>query len=224
MGLDAATETPSVLAARRVRRSVLGGARTLDRSGLVVGSVGNVSRRSGPRVWITPSRMPFSAMRARDLVALTLGGDVVRGRRPPSLETPLHLAIYAARPDVRAIVHTHSPYATAWSFLGAPLPELLEEQAYYDVGAVPVAAAAPAGSGALAAAAAAALGDGRAALLGRHGVVAVGDDPAAAIVIAEVVERTAHAAWLLRADGASAQHVLRARAAWRPAAHVLGSG
>ena len=61
------------------------------------------------------------------MVKLSLEGETIGGGREPSSERRLHLAIYAARPDVAAIVHTHSVHATAWSFLGEPLDTGTEE-------------------------------------------------------------------------------------------------
>lgn len=164
--------------------------------GLVIGTVGNVSLRTAHGVLITPTRMPYNDMRPRDLVLLDLGGEVRSGRRTPSREWRLHTQIYRARHDVAAVVHTHSLYATAWSFRGDdPLPAL-EEAEYYGLGCVRVSRGC-AGSGELADSAVAALGDGRAALLGSHGLVAVGPTADEALIAARIVERQASIAWLL---------------------------
>jgi hypothetical protein len=108
------------------------------------------------------------------------------------------MEIYAARPDVAAIVHTHSVHATAWSFLDEPLDTGTEELGAAAGGTVRTAAYAPTGTDEIAAAAASALGDRGAMLLGRHGVVGVGATPAAALARCVVVERQAQLAWLLR--------------------------
>jgi L-fuculose-phosphate aldolase len=187
-------------ARRRAARAVVGAAREMAEAGLVIGTVGNVSARTPAGIAITPTRTPYGRMRARDLVFLDLDGAVLGGARAPSREWRLHIEIYLARPDVGAVVHTHSFYATAWSFAGAhPLPQL-EELAYYGIGRVEVSRDAPSGSADLARHAVVALGPRRAALLGSHGVVAVGADPADALVAARVVERQAAIAWLLSRD------------------------
>ena len=183
---------------RRLDAVLVAAARAMRERKLVVGSVGNVSARKGPYVRITPTRTPYESLRRSDLVTVDASGAVIAGRRTPSLELSLHLAIYAARPDVGAVIHTHSPCATAWSFLGEPLPETLEEQSYYEVGPVRVSRPCRRGSHEQASAVVRALGDASAALIGSHGVVAVGPDCEAALAIAEVVEQTAHVAWLLR--------------------------
>jgi L-fuculose-phosphate aldolase len=183
-----------------LEQRVLAAAGALFERRLVVGSVGNVSARMPGGFLITPTRMPYHEMRGHDLVPLNLHGKpLAPSDTAPSQEWPLHAAIYRARADVSAVVHTHSVYATAWSFLPDPLESRLEESAYYDVGPIATSAPAPAGSGRLAAVTVAALGASRAALLGRHGVVAVGATPDDALTVAEVVEREAQVAWLLRA-------------------------
>lgn len=182
---------------RRLRGAIIRAAREMERRGLVVGSVGNISSRSRDRVLITPTMAAYGGMRQRDLVTTTMSGRVVRGRRNPSRELPLHLLVYERRPDVRAVVHTHSPFATAWSFTGIPLEPGLEESIYFATGLLRCAPPAPAGSIDLAHRAADALGSSRAVLLGGHGVLAIGQEPADALLIARVVEHTAQVAWLM---------------------------
>ena len=83
------------------------------RLGLVAGTSGNVSAREGELVRITPSALPYPEMTVDDLVTLGLDGTIVAGHREPSSERRVHLAVYAARPDARALVHSHSVHATA---------------------------------------------------------------------------------------------------------------
>ena len=180
------------------RADVLVAAREMLRLGLVAGSSGNVSAREAGRIHITPAGLPYAAMTEADIVTLDAEGAVVAGGREPSSERRVHLAVYAARPDAGALVHTHSTHATAWSFLGEPLETSTEELDQAAGGAVLTAPYAPTGSDEIAAAAVRALGDRRAVLLERHGVVALGESPAGALDAAAVVERQAHLAWLLR--------------------------
>ena len=105
-------------------------------SGSVAGSAGNVSAREGDRIHITPAGLPYDATTEADLVTLDLEGAVVAGEREPSSERRVHLAVYAARPDAGALVHTHSTHATAWSFLGEPLDTSTEELEHAAGGAV----------------------------------------------------------------------------------------
>ena len=96
-------------------------AQAMLRMGLVTGTAGNVSARERELVRITPSGLPYPEMTVDDLVTIGLDGAVVAGQRAPSSEWRVHVAVYAARPDALALVHTHSDHATAWSELGKPL-------------------------------------------------------------------------------------------------------
>jgi len=184
-----------------LRQQIVETGRALQRSGLVAGTSGNVSARDGELVHITPSAVPYEQISPSALVTLSLDGQVVAGTGEPSSERHVHLAIYAARPDVRAIVHSHSVHATAWSFLGEPLALDTEELVAAAGGPVGCAPHGKSGSDELATSCVAALGDRRAVLLARHGVVAAAETPARALDVCAVVERQAEIAWLLRREG-----------------------
>lgn len=173
-------------------------AQSLLANGAVAGTLGNVSARVGSGFVITPTRREYAELGPEEL-AFVLAGNA-DGPHPPSREWPLHAAIYAARPEVGAVVHTHSVHATAWSFLGEQLLPELEDNAYYATGPVLTAPPAPAGSEQVAEGAVRLLDDSRALLLGGHGVVATGADPEQAATIAAVIERQAEVAWILRGD------------------------
>jgi L-fuculose-phosphate aldolase len=175
---------------------VVAAARAMAADGLVVGTVGNVSARVLGGFLITPTRARYDDITVRDLVLVRDGGAT--SAHTASREWPLHAAIYRARPEAGAIVHTHSVHATAWSFLDEPLVPPTEELEYYATGPIRTSAPAKAGSDELGDNAVAALGDSSAVLLGRHGVVAVGATPDDALTIARVVEHQARVAWLLR--------------------------
>jgi L-fuculose-phosphate aldolase len=95
------------------RRRLVAGARQMHDLRLVTGSVGNVSARVGERLLITPAGMPYGRLRPRHLVVLDASTGAVRSRGTPSREAALHVDVYAHRPDVRPVIHTHSPHATA---------------------------------------------------------------------------------------------------------------
>jgi ribulose-5-phosphate 4-epimerase/fuculose-1-phosphate aldolase len=116
----------------------------------------------------------------------------------PSSDLQLHLLVYRERADVAAIVHTHSPYATAWSCTHQPLTPLTDEMEYLEIGEVRTARYQPRGTAELGRSAARALGTSRAVLLERHGVVAVGATPRRALDAAVAVEHQACVSWLLR--------------------------
>ena len=186
------------MSADDLRSAVVDAAREMLRLGLVSGSSGNASARDGDGVLITPAGLPYEQMTEDDLVAIGMDGEPAEGQREPSSERRVHVAIYAARPDVGAVVHTHSVHATAWSFTGEPLDTGTEELEAAAGGEVLTAAFAPTGTDEIAMAVVGALGDRRAVLLARHGVVAVGETPAAALDTCVAVERQAQIAWLLR--------------------------
>jgi len=181
-----------------LRSAVVEAAREMLRLGLVSGTSGNASARDGDGLVITPAGVPYEQMTEDDLVVMDMDGEPADGQGEPSSERRVHVAIYAARPDVGAVVHTHSVHATAWSFLGEPLDTGTEELEAAARGEVLTAPFAPTGTDEIAAAAVEALGDRHAVLLARHGVVAVGDTPAAALTTCVALERQAQIAWLLR--------------------------
>jgi len=160
--------------------------------GLVRGSSGNVSLRRGDLILITPSGIPYRWLHPKQVIAIELSsGDKFSGYGEPSSEWRMHLSIYRAREDVRAVVHTHSPYATAASFR-KHLPVFHDEGKMLFGDEVPVSEHAPPGSWALAEAVAEALGKrGKVALIARHGAVAVGRTLTEALLLAEKLEEAA---------------------------------
>jgi L-fuculose-phosphate aldolase len=123
------------------------------------------------------------------------------GRIKPSTETLLHVAIYRRRPDVAAIVHTHSPYAAVFAVNRLELPPVLEEMAQLVGGCVKVAPYAAPGSIKLAEGAAATLQGGAAVLLANHGLVGVGHTLREALTVCQVVERSAQVFLWARLSG-----------------------
>jgi len=107
-------------------------------SGLIVNTSGNVSIRVGEHVVITPSGRDYKSLTPGDIAVVNTKGEVVDGEMLPSSETPLHLAVYESNPDVAAIVHAHSVYATAISTILDQLPTIHYQMTDLG-GAVPVA-------------------------------------------------------------------------------------
>ena len=172
-----------------LRRDVVRVAGELERRGLNHNSAGNVSARSGPNFLITPSGLPASTLAAADVVELDLTGAQVAGSRRPSSEWRLHAALYAAREDVGAIVHTHSVEATAAACVGAAIPAVHYVVARAGGDTIPCAPYATYGSVELAANVVATLGPrGTACLMANHGMVAVDRSLDAALALAHDVE------------------------------------
>jgi L-fuculose-phosphate aldolase len=105
--------------------------------GLVRGTEGNASARAGDLVAISPSGLEYDSLRPEDVCLVTPEGQLVEGPRP-SVELPMHLAVRAARPDVGAVVHTHSPRATA----NPPVPVAVGVSGTAELGAAVLEAAA----------------------------------------------------------------------------------
>jgi L-fuculose-phosphate aldolase len=169
------------------RAAIATACQELSRAGLVVGTAGNVSVREGDLVAVSPSGLRYADL-APELVGVhRLDGAAVEAILAPSSELPLHLAIYAARPEVRAVVHTHSPAAT-----GGPT--------------VPVSRYATYGTDQLARNVVDALHDRTGCLMGNHGAVTVGPD----LVTAQ--DKSTYLEWLcdvyLRAAAAGTARVL----------------
>lgn len=114
----------------------------LVRRGLAIYTFGNasgISREQG-LVVIKPSGVPYETMKPKHLVITDLTGRVVEGDLRPSSDLATHLALYRAFPAIGGVVHTHSPYATAWAQAGREIPCLGTTHADYFYGAVPVTA------------------------------------------------------------------------------------
>jgi len=150
----------------------------LQAEGLLSGTAGNISCRTAlDRIAITPSGIPYPELRPQDVVVTDLDGDVVDGERKPSSELPFHLAVYRTRPDVGAVVHTHSPYATVLAVMHKPIPAVHYAIASLRLSEIPVVPYSTFGGAQLAAdveSAFAAGGD--AVILANHGAIAVARD------------------------------------------------
>jgi L-fuculose-phosphate aldolase len=185
---------------RELREELVETLRRMSAGGLVLGAAGNVSARAGELVAVSPSRLWYDTLGPEEVCLVEPGGTVVEGPQP-SVELPLHLAVLAARPEVRAVVHTHSPHATALSCVLDEIPVVEPEQAAAVGGSVPVAPYAPSGTAALGEAVLAAAGPRRATVIRNHGPVCFGGDLAEALACAFAVEENARIYALARLHG-----------------------
>jgi len=112
------------------KRSVVDTCRTLLERGYLKATEGNVSVRiQGQQTFaITPSNYDYTKMKMEDVCVLTDDLEQLEGKRKPSIESAMHAAVYQARPDVHAIIHTHQPYASALGIMNKPIPHLFDEQ------------------------------------------------------------------------------------------------
>lgn len=185
------------------RQLVIDSGKKLLHEGFTVETWGNISVRGADgRIYITPSGMDYDLCTASDIVVLDASGRVAEGERVPSIEHGLHVAVYAARPDVNAVVHTHPVYSTVFSAMGESIPLLVDEAAQALGSEVRTAPYALPGSEAIAAGCVAALGQkANACLLQSHGAVCVGADMKGAFRTARVLEMTAEIYYRIRAVG-----------------------
>lgn len=164
---------------------------------LVRAAGGNISVRlpDGGGFLITPTSVSLRDVRAESLIVIDADGRKVAGPDgwKPSKEVNLHLAVYALRPEARAVVHVHPPYATAFATLAGPFP-LPTSQSRAKLGPVPVAAYADPGTLDLVRNIEAEMRkpgfSGKAVLLRDHGLITWDADLASAFDTAELVEET----------------------------------
>jgi L-fuculose-phosphate aldolase len=187
------------------REAIVTTCKELSRAGLVVGTAGNVSVRQGDLVAVTPSGVRYAELTQELVGVYRLDGAAVEAPLAPTSELPLHLAIYTARPEVGAVVHTHSPAATAVSALVDEVPAVHYYVAMFG-GPVLVTPYATYGTDELARNTVRALQDRTACLMGNHGAVTVGPDLAAAH------DKSVYLEWLcdvyLRASSAGTPRLL----------------
>ena len=202
-----------------IRAEIVRVARLLRTRGLAIGTSGNVGARlADGRIAVTPSTMDYDEMTADDVVIVEADGSPSEGPHTPSSELAIHVRILAARPDVGAIVHSHSPFATAFAAARRPIPAVhyvlasLVAAGHRELRVAPYATF---GTDELARNVVATLGDDHAVLLANHGAVAVAESLRAALRRAERVEELAMLAWRAEQIGGptllSAEDLNRAR-------------
>ena len=163
--------------------------------GLTIGAWGNISVRDPKTglIYITPSGMGYREIERSDIVVLDLGMNVIEGNRLISLERLVHLAIYRARADVNAIMHTHPLYSSVLGVVGKDLPAISEDFAQLVGDKIICSAYALPGTKELSDNTVKGLGEERkAVILPNHGTFCVGEDIKTAFLVSRVVEKSAH--------------------------------
>jgi len=164
--------------------------KSLYAMGLTTSVSGNYSVRTGRMIWITPSKVPRYRIRPADLVKVDLKTGKVSGRAKPSIELGMHRRVYNVRPDINAIVHTHSPYTIGVS-ISAKFRHVIEE-AKIVVGEPAVIANRPSGSADLAKEVSDEFKKGsKVVVIKNHGVVAGGSNIEHARALVESLEEWA---------------------------------
>jgi L-ribulose-5-phosphate 4-epimerase len=170
----------------------------LPRNDLVRWTGGNVSARDPDTgyVVIKPSGVRYEDLSPGHMVLVDLEGTRIEGDLNPSSDTASHLYIYRHRPDIHGVVHTHSPYATAFAALGRPIPVYLTAIADEFGGPIPCGGFALIGGEEIGQVVVESIGDSPAALLKNHGVFTVGATAEAAVKAAVMVEDVARTVWI----------------------------
>jgi L-fuculose-phosphate aldolase len=185
--------TSSEMLGESTRSDLAACGRKLLELGLLSQTSGNLSvKLPNGDVYITPSSIEYELIRNEDIVVVGLDGNVRQGARFPSSETPLHCLVYETRPEVSAIVHTHSPYATTLAVMGMSIPAIHYIIAVLRTTTIEVAAYATYGTEELARNVRDAfVAPSKAVLIANHGLVAVGSTLNEAAGAAQVVETLA---------------------------------
>lgn len=180
-----------------LRLAILECGRICYERGFVTSTDGNISLRvDETHLLITPSGVSKGRMHPDDLLLLDLSGNVIRSsRRLPSSETPMHLEVYTRRPDVRAVIHAHPPFATALTLAGFDFPLDVLPEVLLTLGEVPVTQYATPSSHHDAIAIRDFIDDHDALLLSQHGSLTVGKDLEQALINLERVESVAEVFW-----------------------------
>jgi L-ribulose-5-phosphate 4-epimerase len=175
----------------------------LPKNNLVTWTSGNVSIRDKETgyVVIKPSGITYEDLKAEHFVILDLDGKVVEGSLKPSSDTASHLYIYRHREDVFGVVHTHSPYATAFAAVGQPIPVYLTAQADEFGGPIPCGPFALIGGEQIGQVVVEHIGTSVGILLKNHGVFTIGPSGKGAVKAAVMVEDVARTVWLARQLG-----------------------
>jgi L-fuculose-phosphate aldolase len=164
------------------------------RTGMTVGTWGNISIRDPETnyMYISPSGMDYLTIKPHHIVVLTLDIEVVDGEAEPSIEKHMHAAVYKARPDVNAVVHTHPVFSSVFGAVKAELPAVSEDFAqivgdkviYAEPYELP-------GTAELGKSAVKALGSRNAVILPNHGALSVGENMKKALKVSMVLEKNA---------------------------------
>ena len=180
-----------------LRKKVIEIAQKAQAEKLIPLTMGNFSAKDKTTglIAVTPSGMPYETLIPEDIVIVDAAGKIIDGIRKPSIETPLHCAVYRKRLDIGGIAHTHSTFATAWAACHKPVPVVVAKLASFIGGPVECAPYRPMGSEELALTVADSLKDRHAVLMANHGLLAAGPDLDTAFNNAVIVEEGAKIAY-----------------------------
>ncbi len=184
------------------RAHIIAAGHRLYEKGLVCAAEGNISVRTGENeVLATATGVNKGFLTAEMVVPVTMRGDALADGARVSTEIDMHLAAYAARPDVRAVVHAHPPTATAFAVAGIPLAQCVMPEVVVTLGGVPIAPYGTPGTHHVADGLRPLYAQGNAFLLANHGAVCLGGSLDAAFDLMETLEHFAEILWKARSLG-----------------------
>lgn len=172
-------------------------------SGLTVETWGNISLRDPETglIYLTPSGMPYDTVVPDDMIVMDGEGNIIEGKRKPTIEYLMHLGIMKNRPDVNAIIHTHPLYSQVFALLHEDIPPVIDEAAQTFGESVRVSEYALPGSREMAENVIKALGNNSACLIANHGAVCVGKELKTAFKTCKVLEMVANIYYMARNIG-----------------------
>jgi L-ribulose-5-phosphate 4-epimerase len=176
------------------KKQIVASAQSLVRKGYLMATGGNLSLRIPARgaFAITPSNYDYFKMTPEDVCVLDFDLNQIEGKLKPSVESAMHGAIYQARPDVNAVVHTHQAYVSALTLIKKPIPALFDEQARFLGRSVDIIPYAPSGTGMLKNTVAKHVRNhNNAFMMQNHGALVFGQDMERAIHNVEILEKCA---------------------------------
>ena len=189
------------------RRRLVEIGQEISRLGFVKGTAGNASARASDGLLVTPSGITYADMKPNDVVHMKMDGEICYGRwmaqshTAPSSEWHLHRALYEARPEVNAILHTHPPFTTTLAVLGKSLPAIHYLIGIVNGNEVPCAPYRTFGTKELSEAVVETMGSRRACLVDHHGLIAVASNLHDALELTIQIESLAELYWRACAIG-----------------------
>lgn len=175
-----------------IRQAVLETGLKMIEMGLAAGTYGNISARVDSNYMIvTPSGMDYGSLKAGDMVCTNIHDLSYEGSLKPSIEVALHAEIYKARPEINAVLHTHSTNASIVAAARKEIPPILDDMVQIIGGAVRIADYALPGSEGMARNAVEKLEGRTAVILANHGPVCLGRNLREALLTAQIVEKSA---------------------------------
>lgn len=188
------------------REAIVAMGKELIERKLVAGSWGNISVKIADGVYVvTPSGRGYANQKPEDIVIVDDACKTLDGELTPSSESKLHTAIYNACPEAKAIIHTHSIYASALAAMREPVPAIIEDIVQIIGGRVECAEYALPGTQELADNAVKAMNGRKGVLLANHGAVCWGKDLADALMVCEILEKAAQIAIICQSCGGAVE-------------------